>query len=286
MAHDISGDILELPFEVFELIIFRTRKGCGYGFCEGMLIARSHSQRLPSKWLDSYPWIAGYIRSFEYIHYWGIHDHNCTPWPFLRNTTSIAFGGSGILIRGQPTHGKLEGSLRTSFCNFLSSNAIKELDLFRISDFPVTLFLQIPYLISLKILELSFVHAKDRASFQKAKLTRLSVYDVSPGDLKILLGERTSPFDLTQLRELSVGSFDELLDTDAVERLISTSEKIRTLSLEGESCNCRILCDDLFTKYLAMDRSGSTKPGPKYAAGRSLEDTQGSDHVPTFIQRL
>ena len=116
--------------------------------------------------------------------------------------------------------------------------------------------------------------AKDPSSFQKAKLTRFSVYDISVGGLRVVLGGTTSVFDLMQLHELSIGFFNDLFDIDVVEFLNSTSGKLRTLSLQG-------IRDDSCIKFL--NRNGSTELGKKSAA-QLLEDSQDPERFPSFMQ--
>ena len=123
---------------------------------------------------------------------------------------------------------------------FISSNSIAELYLFCISDFPISIFLQIPCLVRLEIHYLSFFDTKDPGSFQKTKLTRLLVYDISAKDLRVLLGGTANMFDLTQLQDLSIGFSNESLDTDVVDNLISSSGKLRTLNIQAVSCNSKM----------------------------------------------
>jgi hypothetical protein len=257
MTHT-SSDI-QLPFDVIHLIISELANDADMGSmkacsltCKTILpLARKHIfakveihnsygyvrwKKPPLnrfKWLlDSDPSIADYIRSFEYVEY---NDHYSPPWPVLRNATSLKFD-AGLWKKGW---GKLAGSLRTSFVNFISSNSITELYLFCISDFPISIFLQIPCLVRLEIHYLSFVDTKDPhpGSFQKTKLTRFLINDISVEDLRVLLGGPATMFDLTQLQELSIGFPNESLDADVVDSLISSSGMLRTLNIRGASCN-------------------------------------------------
>ena len=85
-----------------------------------------------------------------------------------------------------------------------------------------------------------FFDTKEPGSFQKTKLTRLLVYDISAKDLRVLLGGTANMFDLTQLQDLSIGFSNESLDTDVVDNLISSSGKLRTLNIQGTSCNSKM----------------------------------------------
>ena len=262
MTH-IPSDI-QLPFDVIHLIISELANDADMGSvkacsltCKTILpVARKHifakvevhnnygyyyvRCEKPSlnrfKWLlDSDPSIADYIRSFEYIAEYNF-DHDSPPWPVLRNATSFKFS-VGLW---KESWGKLAGSLRTSFGNFISSNSIAELYLFCISDFPISIFLQIPCLVRLEIHYLSFFDTKDPGSFQKTKITRLLVYDISAKDLRVPLGGTANMFDLTQLQDLSIGFSNESLDTDVVDNLISSSGKLRTLNIQAVSCNSKM----------------------------------------------
>jgi hypothetical protein len=269
MAHIFSGDI-HLPFDVIHLIISELASDEDIGSlracsltCKAILpLARKHifakvevdnvdgyepGEKPPAnrfKWLlESDPSIADYVRSFKYVEFLQ-SDHDRPRWPVLRNATALGFGfeyhGDHIPDGLRESYGRqvwenIAASLRTSFCDFVSSNSINELTLSNVSDFPMSFFHQIPHLTSFEIDNVTFVDAEIRASPQKAKLIRLSIFDTCAGDLKLLLG---GIFDLTHLQELSMEFllFENSYDLEhVVGGFISTSEQLRTLRFRGES---------------------------------------------------
>jgi hypothetical protein len=261
MAHIFSGGI-HLPFDVIPFIIAELASDEDVGSlrafsltCKAILpLARKHifakveidntkgqknckkSLANRFKWLlESDPLVADYVRRFKYVEVLNSDDDR-PRWPVLRNATVLDFGFNDSDDYGRPTQQgwrNIAASLRTSFCNFVSANSIKELVLWNMT-FPVSLFHEMPHLTALEIHNLSFVEAADRRSLHKAKLTRLLICDTLARDSRSLLG---GTLDLTQLQELSIEIFFfEDSDKWAVAGdFISASEQLRTLSFQGES---------------------------------------------------
>jgi hypothetical protein len=261
MTHIFSGGI-HLPFDVIHLIISELASDEDIGSlracsltCKAILpLARKHifakvevdnvegcepGEKPPAnrfKWLlESDPSIADYVRSFKYVEV--LHSSYDRPrWPVLQNATVLDFGFNHSDDYNGPTQRvwrNIGASLRTSFCNFVSSNSIKELKL-RNMTFPVSLFHEMPHLTSLEIHNLSFVEAAGRRSLHKAKLTRLSICHTLTRHSRSLLG---GTFDLTQLQELSIEIFffENSNNWVVAGDFISASEQLRTLSFQGES---------------------------------------------------
>jgi hypothetical protein len=264
MGHTFSGGI-HLPFDVILLIISKLASDEDIGSlracsltCKAILpLARNHifatievdnvdgcepGERPPAnrlkRLLESDPSIADYVRSFKYVEFLN-RDHDRPRWPVLRNATSLEFGFSyydDYYGSNRQAWKNIAGSLRTSFCNSVSSNSINELSLCNIS-FPVSLFHEMPHLTSLEISNLTFVDVADRGRLQKAKLTRLLICKIrtQARDLRSLLG---GTFDLSQLQELTMEFlvFEPSYDLeDVVGDFISASEQLQTLSFQGES---------------------------------------------------
>lgn len=266
MGHVFSSGI-HLPFDIIYLIISElasdedigSLKACSLT-CKAILpLARKHifavvevdnvdgckpGEEPPAngfKWLlESDPSIADYVRTFKYVEILN-SNHDRPRWPVLRNATVLEFGfryhdGDTPENYGRQVWENIASSLRTSFCDFVSSNSINELSLCNVS-FPVSFFHQLPNLTNFEIDNVSFVDNADRGSFRKAKLMRLVILDTCAGDLRLLLG---GIVDLTQLQELYMESFVSepfYYSDDVIEDLISASEQLQTFSFQGESCH-------------------------------------------------